>query len=1267
MLDDIRLYINDREVDLGNDPKFYYNWQLTDFENPLATKNSYSKNITLPGTKTNNDIMGHFWKLDRVQDYGSYTGPGFNPTYQIPFSIFINGDMFEKGYAKLNNVKYDNGDYTYEISLFGGLGSFLYNIGTDWTTGEKKTLADLNYYVEDTLLVEPTSNFIIDKDTVKNAWENIDTYSSEWSVINFAPAYNGLSDKMDTDKAIVNYAGDPPFFESGKTEDNVNYRVSSEGFSLATLPGKLTEWEVCDLRSWCQRPVIRSKAIIDAICRKENNTGKFDNGYEVVLDPEFFNTRNPYYEDTWMTLPLISSLNIKTQGEEETPYSATYTAAYTGTNYVELVYALNSPIEKFGTTAELNFDLSINVSGDTLDLYPSGVFSSGNSRQLKFTNVYALQGLATTDNTEGKAPMAGTDVYWLEYNRTDRQTTLPYTYENAHNKPSTYYTDGYTPRFDTEDCQTFEGHFVKNGSLYRWNSLISMSIPLPIGATSFRIRVDRKQNRNFSTSGEPRSWLFKYDYYWPQDGIVRGSTMSPGTVISNRDFKVKVGDLTSFFSGVEVKVKQLLGTSFTPAQWLMDYCRMFGLYIHKDLYDDKIYIDTRNTFFKRAKVNDISKRIDYSQDIEITPTVCESGYYRMQNTFYEGGAYKDYKDKYGKVYGSKIINTGYEFNADTKDIITSVFRGCVQKRDDSIYYFKPILPLHPYVFNGLKYTLWANGNITGDTIELDIAKKQIVNEFLPFYDNLPYYDIDDKPEFCDEQKKPLDGSGVMLFRCGDTDLRGLCYYLTDDLDIMSRLNNKPCWLLTTQETDHNNNVIAREVSSIPHFSRYWFSTSYLSSASTMNNILYSLDFGSPRELYLLNYINYDNASLFSMFYKDYLEDLYDVNTKQVALWFKPNGILDADALREFWWFDNCIWRINRIIDYSPTTNELARVELVKVNDLGNMTNEIPSKELVLSVVLDRITIDGDGGTIIGTVHTSDYGPWSIEQMPDWVSISPLSDRTDGTFTITVPGGYYGPSDRVGCITVSAGDLSETVCFTQTPKESTESFIDITANSPIAATATTIPFSVNTAPGATISLVRGGNILSTKSVGGGATSNNFLIEANTGHATRTYTISGITTDNVATDSVQVVQEGTTPEPVISEYNVIFDDISVDTDHSDLVGWTLPSGSISILINGLPAISVGVSGGSNQISFDGPTTFTISSEDLGNIQSMNVDYSNLSWNTMISREVSITTTFNGNLDVYVDSQNNLAGGETTNIKDWASDAYIHISVALTFNTN
>ena len=29
-----------------------------------------------------------------------------------------------------------------------------------------------------------------------------------------------------------------------------------------------------------------------------------------------------------------------------------------------------------------------------------------------------------------------------------------------------------------------------------------------------------------------------------------------------------------------------------------------------------------------------------------------------------------------------------------------------------------------------------------------------------------------------------------------------------------------------------------------------------------------------------------------------------------------------------------------------------------------------------------------------------------------------------------------------------------------------------------------------------------------------------------------------TDNVATDSVQVVQEGTTPEPVISEYNVIF---------------------------------------------------------------------------------------------------------------------------------
>ena len=44
---------------------------------------------------------------------------------------------------------------------------------------------------------------------------------------------------------------------------------------------------------------------------KNNNLGlkgEFDDGYQVVLDGEWFNANNPYFESAYMTLPQISSL-----------------------------------------------------------------------------------------------------------------------------------------------------------------------------------------------------------------------------------------------------------------------------------------------------------------------------------------------------------------------------------------------------------------------------------------------------------------------------------------------------------------------------------------------------------------------------------------------------------------------------------------------------------------------------------------------------------------------------------------------------------------------------------------------------------------------------------------------------------------------------------------------------------------------------------------------------------------------------------------------
>lgn len=64
---------------------------------------------------------------------------------------------------------------------------------------------------------------------------------------------------------------------------------------------ELTEWEVRDLRSYLQRPIVRFKEVLHAmeLYIKEILY------YDVEFDPAFFNEDNPYYNDIWLTLNML--------------------------------------------------------------------------------------------------------------------------------------------------------------------------------------------------------------------------------------------------------------------------------------------------------------------------------------------------------------------------------------------------------------------------------------------------------------------------------------------------------------------------------------------------------------------------------------------------------------------------------------------------------------------------------------------------------------------------------------------------------------------------------------------------------------------------------------------------------------------------------------------------------------------------------------------------------------------------------------------------
>lgn len=305
----VQLYIAGRQVDLGDDSFILYNWTREDLGNPTAVVNSSSQQVDLPGTCRNNSLFGSVFRLDRRTLLGSgYDGAGFDPTRKTPFILYDNnGRVLESGYCRLDAVNTHSRRHAYTVTLYGGLGSYFYSLSSK-EDGTPRTLADLIYADVDGNDVTAFPVFP-GADSVQDAWTVLGGGTPElktfWNVINFAPAYNGLPDDFDASHALMNndaYVNMPiGVDEDGERGYEYTYKAGLD-CALVSFSNPHTEWELCDLRWYLQRPVISVKAFIAAVCDSRNN-----GGYDVELDATFFTDDNPAYAAAWWTLPMIAS------------------------------------------------------------------------------------------------------------------------------------------------------------------------------------------------------------------------------------------------------------------------------------------------------------------------------------------------------------------------------------------------------------------------------------------------------------------------------------------------------------------------------------------------------------------------------------------------------------------------------------------------------------------------------------------------------------------------------------------------------------------------------------------------------------------------------------------------------------------------------------------------------------------------------------------------------------------------------------------------
>ena len=87
-------------------------------------------------------------------------------------------------------------------------------------------------------------------------------------------------------------------------------------------------------------------------------------------------------------------------------------------------------------------------------------------------------------------------------------------------------------------------------------------------------------------------------------------------------------------------------------------------------------------------------------------------------------------------------------------------------------------------------------------------------------------------------------------------------------------------------------------------------------------------------------VAYDpESTLYETAWKSYISDRYDVNTKIMTCRVDFSGIqVSQELLRKFYWYDNSIWVLNAIRNYSLTTYDPVECEFVQVQDKSNYLN-----------------------------------------------------------------------------------------------------------------------------------------------------------------------------------------------------------------------------------------------------------------------------------------------------------------------------------------
>ena len=879
----IRLYIGGMRADLDSSITIPFTFQTSQAEMPTAVKNSYSKTVTLQGTETNRRLFGGLWHLDSlVTNSGSGIGIDFNPMKRVPFQLFVDEMVVERGYCQLNAINRKSRDITFSVSLFGGLGEFFYNLQTD-EDGEKRNLASLDYGSD--------LGFIINATNVQSNWDDI--LANNRPKLAFVPMHNGVPKTMDGDKLLIKGGGLP----SSITDGGTTYGAKS-GYLLAKGSRKYTEWEIGDLRSYLQRPALRVKDFIDAITDPNNN-----GGWKVNLDSTFFNSKNPYYWDTYMLLP---QLNVEEETEDvcddgSVDATSDYPSTVLRTTPLELTSGcltlVNDEVDMSAYASNAYLKLSIPVQ--------LALTGQANVGSLFMTN-------RVSHHTENKAICMMVAAWDDDNNLLAVSPRYVFTSKSHRNEVG----DLQAPPapYPTSDAQ-ITGYFTYTGSEYvfrldDYNSdtfaLTIDKIPRP-SSTLQRVRLEFYLQ--MSSQGIPTLNKTRIGYNF--ENVYVNNTQFDARILSNSSNNLTLVQPTQYASDSPVTQEALFGSlENSPLEILLSYTKRFGLMWVQENQSQEVSLLTRNSYYT-GEVVDIHDQVDYSKGQKVSPVTAESNNYVLGDQTTESTLADAYLSRYGRNYGEVRLKTGYDFGSDKVEMFDKCeFKEVVDGAlSGSGYwaYSNANGELPSPIADGMKVTYYHDSGGTTDTkdIEYNLFSVTAVSKR-----NSPALGCASKTDDGEETAEEV--APALVFVQGGQVAGN--WYLTDDISAMAVLNNAPCWIWDD----------SLSAARVPRFGR----------VATFVGETYSLDFGTPKETFYIPEISLaPEQAIYARWWERYLTDLLSRDTKKAECYvvFPPH--LDMrQEMRKFYLFDRSLWVLNKVTDYDATKVQPVKCEFIRVLD-----------------------------------------------------------------------------------------------------------------------------------------------------------------------------------------------------------------------------------------------------------------------------------------------------------------------------------------------